>query len=63
MGFNKRIVSKEQILYNKNQKKTLKEIFKSDSVITTDQFSTKCLDLYLKGFSDEEIFKQLENVN
>lgn len=62
MGFNKRIVSKEYILTNIKNNKTLAEIFLANAVICNDDFSTKCFNLHVRGFSDEEIFKQLEKL-
>lgn len=52
MGFNKRILKKENILNNINN---LMKYLDADAIICTDDFSRKVYRLFQEGFSEEEI--------
>ena len=52
MGFNKRILKKENIL---NNLQNLMTYLDADAIICTDDFSRKVYRLFCEGFSKEEI--------
>ena len=52
MGFNKRILKKENILKNLPNLMTYLD---ADAVICTDDFSRKVYRMYSEGFTEEEI--------
>jgi hypothetical protein len=52
MGFNKRILKKENILNNLPK---LMTYLNADAIICTDDFSRKVYRMYSEGFSEEEI--------
>lgn len=55
MGFNKRYITKEQIIKSDN----LERLFNADALIM-DNWSGKFIDYYKKGFDKETILKLLE---
>ena len=56
MGFNKRILKKENILKNLPNLMTYLD---ADAIICTDDFSRKVYGLFCDGFSKEEIIKYI----
>jgi hypothetical protein len=52
MGFNKRILKKENILKNLPNLMTYLD---ADAIICTDDFSRKVYRMYSEGFTEEEI--------
>lgn len=61
MGFNKRIVTLENIKEFLKNKYSLSKVFSADALIFTDDASTKIFKLYEKGVEDKKILKMIEN--
>jgi|LakMenEpi03Aug12_release.lakeMendotaPanAssembly.Ray.scaffolds.fasta_scaffold07630_15 hypothetical protein len=61
MGFNKRIVTLENIKEFLKNEYSLSKVFSADALIFTDDASTKIFKLYEKGVEDKEILKMIEN--
>lgn len=59
MGFNKRILKKENILKNLPKLMTYLE---ADAIICTDDFSRKVYRLFREGFSEEEIINLINKI-
>lgn len=59
MGFNKRYLNKEFIIGLEGN--TLKTVLNADVLITTDNWSSKFLDLYMSGNTKDEIIILLED--
>ena len=57
MGFNKRILKKENILKNLPNLMTYLD---ADAIICTDDFSRKVYRLFTEGFSEEEIINKMK---
>lgn len=61
MGFNKRILKKDNIINHKNN---IIKYLSVDALYITDDFSNKIYNLYIEGKSEEEIIKYInENEN
>lgn len=60
MGFNKRIVHKENVI--KTPEERLERLFTADALIM-DEWTGKFLELYNKGHKKEEIIEILDNGN
>jgi len=52
MGFNKRVLKKENIL---NNLENLMKYLSADAIICTDDFSRKVYRMFTEGFTEEEI--------
>ena len=61
MGFNKRIVNKENILDAFKNNTSLKQLFNADAIIFLDEYSSEVYKLFTQGMVDKDIFKTLEN--
>ena len=61
MGFNKRMISQDNILTSIKNNTPLKQLFKGDAIIFLDNFSSEVYQLFIKGIPDVEIIKTLEN--
>jgi hypothetical protein len=61
MGFNKRIVTLENIKEFLKNEYSLSKVFSADALIFTDDASTKIFKLYEKGVEDKKILKMIEN--
>ncbi len=59
MGFNKRILKKENILNNLSN---LFNYLNADAIICTDDFSRKVYRMYGEGFSKEEIINVINKM-
>jgi hypothetical protein len=59
MGFNKRILKKENIL---NNIPNLLTYLNADSIICTDDFSHKVYRMYTEGFTREEIINVINKM-
>lgn len=59
MGFNKRILKKENILLHLND---LMTYLNADAIICTDDFSRKVYRMYVEGFTHEEILNIIEKM-
>lgn len=59
MGFNKRILKKENILINLNN---LMKYLDTDAVICTDDFSRQVYRLFNEGKSKQEIINQINKI-
>ena len=59
MGFNKRILKKENILCNLDN---LFTYLNADAVICTDDFSRKVYRMYEEGFTKEEIINTINKM-
>jgi hypothetical protein len=59
MGFNKRILKKENIL---NNLQNLMTYLNADAVICTDDFSRKVYRMYGEGFTEEEIINVINKM-
>tara|TARA_R110000772_G_scaffold244687_1_gene357885 strand:- start:662 stop:862 length:201 start_codon:yes stop_codon:yes gene_type:complete len=59
MGFNKRYLNKDFIIGL--SERDLKMALRADTLITTDKWSSKFLDLYSSGKTKNEIIKLLED--
>ena len=59
MGFNKRILKKENILKNLPKLMTYLD---ADAIICTDDFSRKVYRLFSEGFSEEEIINLINKM-
>jgi hypothetical protein len=59
MGFNKRILKKENILTNLPN---LLNYLNADAIICTDDFSRKVYRMYNEGFSKEEIINVINKM-
>jgi hypothetical protein len=61
MGFNKRIVNKENILTAFKNNVPLKQLFNADAIIFLDEYSSEVYKLFTQGMVDKDIIKTLEN--
>jgi hypothetical protein len=59
MGFNKRILKKENILNNISN---LFNYLNADAIICTDDFSRKVYRMYMEGFTKEEIINVINKM-
>jgi hypothetical protein len=59
MGFTKRFISKELILSTRKEGMRISSLFNCDSIICTDSFSFKILNLYSQGKSEDELKSQV----
>jgi hypothetical protein len=59
MGFNKRILKKENIL---NNLPNLMTYLDADAIICTDDFSRKVYRLFREGFTEEEIINLINKM-
>ena len=59
MGFNKRILKKENILLHLND---LMSYLSADAIICTDDFSHKVYRMYSEGFTHEEILNIIDKM-
>jgi hypothetical protein len=59
MGFNKRILKKENIILHLND---LFTYLNADAVICTDDFSRKVYRMYCEGFTQEEIINVINKM-
>ena len=59
MGFNKRILKKENIL---NNLKNLMKYLDADSIICSDEFSCQVYRLFNEGKSEEEIINHINKI-
>ena len=60
MGFNKRILKKENII---NHQHDIMSYLDADAIICTDDFSRKVYRMYTEGFSKEEILNIMDKMN
>ena len=56
MGFHRRIIN-EQVTKNYMEKYSLEELYSSESLIFTDEYSSKVFELYKEGKKDSEIIQ------
>jgi hypothetical protein len=61
MGFNKRFVKFDNILYRLNSNEPLSSYFSADALLFTDKESKIIFDLHEKGVTDSEILKLINN--
>lgn len=61
MGFNKRFIKFENILYRLENNEPLSNYFSADALFLTDEKSKKIYDLHSKGVTDSEILKIINN--
>lgn len=61
MGFNKRFIKFENILYRLENNEPLSNYFSADALFLTDEKSKKIYDLHSKGVADSEILKIINN--
>ena len=61
MGFNKRMIDKNNILSAVNNNTTLKKLFNADAIIFLDDYSVEVYNLFAQGMNEKDIFKTLEN--
>lgn len=61
MGFNKRFIKFENILYRLENNEPLSNYFSADALFLTDEKSKKILDLHNNGVKDSEILKMIKN--
>ena len=59
MGFNKRVLKKENIL---NNLENLMKYLSADAIICTDDFSRKVYRLFREGFTEEEIINLINKI-
>ncbi len=59
MGFTKRFINKEIIVSTRKDGSKIGSLFNCDSIICTDDFSYKVLNLYNQGMSEEELKLQI----
>jgi len=59
MGFNKRILKKENIILHLND---LMSYLNADAIICTDDFSHKVYRMYAEGFPKEEIINVINKM-
>jgi hypothetical protein len=60
MGFNKRILKKENIILNIDN---LERYLSADAIIISDDFSGEVFDMFCKGINVEEIIKYIKENN
>lgn len=60
MGFNKKFISDDKILYWLENNLPLDKLFKADAIIFEGNLSSKIYDLYKEGISDNEILKKIK---
>jgi hypothetical protein len=62
MGFHRRIIN-EQVTKNYMEKYSLEELYSSESLIFTDEYSSKVFELFKEGKKDSEIIQitKIEN--
>jgi hypothetical protein len=56
MGFHRRIIN-EQVTKNYMEKYSLEELYSSESLIFTDEYSSKVFELFKEGKKDSEIIQ------
>ena len=61
MGFNKRFIKFENILYRLKNNEPLTNYFSADALLLTDEKSKKIYDLHNNGMEDSEILKIINN--
>lgn len=61
MGFNKRFIKFENILYRLKNNEPLTNYFSADALFLTDEKSKKIYDLHNNGMEDSEILKIINN--
>ena len=61
MGFNKRFIKFENILYRLKNNEPLTNYFSADVLFLTDEKSKKIYDLHNNGMEDSEILKIINN--
>jgi hypothetical protein len=61
MGFNKRFIKFENILYRLKNNEPLTNYFSADALFLTDEKSKKIYDLHNNGVEDSEILKIINN--
>jgi len=61
MGFNKRFIKFENILYRLENNEPLSNYFSADALFLTDNKSKKIFELHNKGVSDTELLKIIKN--
>ena len=61
MGFNKRFIKFENILYRLKNNEPLANYFSADALFLTDKQSKKIYDLHNNGVEDSEILKIINN--
>jgi len=59
MGFNKRVLKKENILNNLHN---LENYLKADAIVCTDNFSMQVYNLYKKGVKKEQIINYINKI-
>ncbi len=59
MGFNKRLLKKENIINNINNLSNY--LSKPDAIITTDEFSREVYRMFSNNVSEEEIINYIKN--
>jgi hypothetical protein len=59
MGFNKRLLKKDNILLNLHH---IMDYLSADVIFCTDDFSRKVYRLYNEGFSEKEIINLIEKM-
>jgi hypothetical protein len=59
MGFNKRLLKKDNILLNLHH---IMDYLSADAIFCTDDFSRKVYRLYNEGFSEKEIINLIEKM-
>jgi hypothetical protein len=62
MGFTKRFISKELIVSTRKEGMKVSALFNCDSIICTDEFSFKILNLYIQGKSEEELKSEVLHI-
>lgn len=62
MGFQNKYISEESIHFHLSKGKTLKDLFKNDTLIFEDKLSSLVYELYSEGLSDEEIKNKIFNL-
>lgn len=63
MGFHRRYIFIENLLYYLKNEKSLDELFSSEALIFSDKESEKIFDLYKEGLSNKEILEKLNYEN
>ena len=59
MGFNKRVLKKENILNNLHN---LEKYFNADAIVCTDNFSMQVYNLYRTGVKKEQIINYINKI-
>jgi len=55
MGFTKRFINKELILSTRKNGENVSGLFESDMIVCTDTFSYELYNMFLKGFSEDDL--------